>query len=278
MFYVSMCLKKTTPKPCYLEMDDLTKYELIESYLANEMSADDRRQFEKQLEENTALKEELKLHEQMADVLKGEKIHQFRDVLKEVDKEWKKPTEKKGEGKIVRMNFRRVLAIAASLALLIIAWQFFFSNSNELNSDKLFADHFEPYQMILNQRSTSDDTHESTALLNTGIKQYAAGDFAGSSIAFRQLMDAELSNISFQFYYALSLLGNNEPNNAIPVLEKIMDTPEHLFLEQSRWYLALAYLQNNEKEKAVNILHKIKEGEYKFLEKEKLIQRLEGGN
>ncbi len=255
-------------------MDDLTKYELIENYLTNEMSDKERQQFEEQLATDMELKEELKLHKQMADVLKGEKIHQFRSVLKNVDNEWKKPAKKKDEGKVVRMNFRRVLAIAASLALLIFAWQFFFSDSNELNGGKLFSDHFEPYQMILNQRSVGDETPEKTVLLNTGIKQYAAGEFAASSIAFRQLMNADPSNISFQFYYALSLLGNNEPNIAIPVFEKIINMEGHLFLEQSRWYLGLAYLQNNEKEKAANILKEIEEGKFKFNKCEEILKSL----
>ncbi|MBI1223830.1 MAG: hypothetical protein GC192_01220 [Bacteroidetes bacterium] len=248
-------------------MDNNAKYDLIENYIANDMTPVEREQFEQDAE----LMEATKLHEALAETLKGEKIHAFRNALNAVDSQWENPAKTKPSAKFIPLKIKRLLAVAASVALLVLAWHFFHPASPQT----LFSDNFQPYQMVLNQRSVGEGSAEKTALENTAIKRYAANDFANAAISFRQLMATEPDNIAYQFYYAMSLLGSGEANNAIPVFEKIMDTPGHLFMEQSRWYLSLAYLKNGEKEAAISSFKFIQAGQYNFTEKEQLLQELQ---
>lgn len=251
-------------------MDELTKYGRIEKYLLDEMSGAERKDFEAILKTDAPLREEVELHRKVAETLRGEKIHDFRKTLQNVDNQWERPIGKQSGGKVFRINWRRVLAVAASLALLVLAWQFFMVGS----ADDPFLAHHEPYQMVLNQRSAADGVPDSD-LLNTAIQQYSTGQFAEAANAFEQLYKNAPENIAYQFYQAAALLSAENTATAIPIFENILTKPDHLFLEQSRWYLGLAYLKNNEREKAAAIFKKIKEGEFKHEEKERVLREME---
>ena len=217
------------------------KYTLIEKYLAEEMQGEELKEFEIQLQSDPELKEELNLHRQVAETLKGEKIHQLRNVLNDVEKNWEAPT-KKDSTKIVKFNFRKVLTIAAAVTLLIIGYQWF-TNIN-LSSEELYAANFETYPMLLNQRSVDENTANLESY-NNAITFYSKGQNQEALVAFEELIQVQPDNITYQFYQANLLLSEKKSGEAIPIFQKILAGDHPLFEEQARWYLALAFLQNN---------------------------------
>jgi hypothetical protein len=156
-------------------MNTEEKYDLIEKYLHQKMTEEEQRDFEQQIEKNPLLKLEVDLHQDIGESLKGEKIHQFRNVLKETDKNWgtKKNDQKL---KIRSINFRRVMAIAATVLLLVMAYQVFFSGDSALSNEQLFADNFQPYQMLLSQRSISEK--DKNEVLENAISASSKSPFA----------------------------------------------------------------------------------------------------
>ncbi|MBE0660933.1 MAG: hypothetical protein IH597_00565 [Bacteroidales bacterium] len=253
-------------------MDKSEKYALIEKYLANEMPEDQRRAFEQQLSKDKAFVDELKLHKDLADALKSEKLQKFLDALHETDANWQLSSKEKRSA-LISMNARIVLAIAASLAIIFFTWQLFFVTSEEITGKQLFTQHFKPYPMVLNQRSEAD-TSGHASLINLAVQQYSDGNYTLASDAFIQLMNHEPGQFSYRFYYALSLLGANDSSNAIIIFEELLETPGHLFVEQSRWYLALAYIAAKDENKALEILKEIKPGEFQYSESRELISEL----
>jgi len=254
-------------------MDKKEKYELIEKYLASEMPDGQRRAFEEQLSKDKALFDEVKLHKDLANRLEGEKLHKFLAALHEADANWQlSPKEKKSI--LISMNARIVLAIAASLAIIIFTWQIFFVSGGDPAAKQLFSEFYEPYQMVLSQRSEADTAGHAT-LLNLAVQDYASGNFSSAADAFQQLSKFEPENISYTFYYALSLLGSNKGSEAIEILEEVLQTKGHLFTEQSRWYLALAYILADDEEKALDLLKAIKPGEFHYAESREIISELD---
>jgi predicted Zn-dependent protease len=254
-------------------MDNFEKYELIESYLANEMPEEQRRAFEQQLSKDKALFDELNLHKDLANQLKGEKLNKFLDALHEADANWQlSPKEKKSV--LINMNTRFILAIAASLAIIIFTWQYFLVSGEDPAQRHLFSEFFEPYQMVLSQRSEADTADHAT-LVNLAVQQYATGNFPLASDVFIQLMNLEPEQISYRFYYAISLLGANNSSTAINILEELLETHGHVFEEQSRWYLALAYISAGDENKALDKLKEIKPGQFHYPESRELISELD---
>jgi tetratricopeptide (TPR) repeat protein len=246
------------------------KYTLIEKYLAEEMQGEELKNFEAQLQTDDKLKEELGLHRQVAETLKGEKVHELRNVLNDIDENWNVST-KKDSAKIVKFNFRRILTIAAAVALLVIGYQWL-TNSN-LPSEELYASNFETYPMLLNQRS-AEENNASPVTYNNAITFYNKKEFTQAEAAFSKLLQDQPDNVSFQFYQANILLASQNAAAAIPIFQKIIDGNNPLFEEQARWYLSLAYLQLDQKGNAKALLEKIQDGQFKSKEASSILKQL----
>ena len=108
-------------------MDNEKKQERIERYLNGKLSSQEKTAFENNLAQDADLKREVTLQQELANTLKGEKIHQFRNVLQEVDANWKPE-----QGRVRRLNIPRLSAIAAAFLVLIIAYRFFLPQSKLL--------------------------------------------------------------------------------------------------------------------------------------------------
>ncbi len=251
-------------------MNSEEKYTLIEKYFAEEMQGEELENFEAQLQTDAELKEELTLHRQLAETLKGEKVHELRSVLNEVDKNWEAPS-KKDSTKVVKFNFRRILTIAAAVALLVIGYQWL--TNSDLSPEELYASNFETYPMLLNQRSAEESTANSITY-NNAITFYNKKEFTQAEAAFEKLLQDQPDNVSFQFYQANIFLASQNATDAIPIFQKILDGNNPLFEEQARWYLSLAYLQLDLKENAKALLEIIKKGQFKSKEASNILKQL----
>lgn len=252
-------------------MNTEEKYDLIEKYLEQKMTIEERRAFEQLIKNDPALREEVELHQQIGGTLKGEKIHQLRDVLKETDKNW---GVEGGDQKVKprTINFRRIIAIAATVLLMVVAYQFFFPGSGAISNEQLFADNFQPYQMLLSQRNLSQE--EKNEVLENAISAYTKGDFQNASEAFLKLSENDPNDISYQFYHAVATLGAKDNDTSIKLFRKIIAAENHPFKEQSQWYLALAYLQKGETKSVEKSLKKIQSGQFKYAEAQQILKEL----
>ncbi len=250
-------------------MNSEEKYALIEKYLSKELEGDALESFEAQLQTDPELKEELVLHRQLSETLKGEKVHELRNVLKEVNENWEAPATTPDATKVVHFNFRRILSMAAAVALLLIAYHWFFNNN--LSSQEIYASNFEPYVMVFDQRSGQASE---VPTLDQAIDLYHNQDFGTSADAFEKILAEDPENMIYIFYTANARLANQEADKAIASFKKIIKANDVSFVEQSRWYLALAYLQKEDKESAKSWLEKIQNGQFKYKEAQDILSNL----
>ena len=252
-------------------MNTEEKYNLIEKYLDQKMTENERIEFEQIMKNDSELKAEVALHQEVGETLKGDKIHQLRDVLKETDRNW--GAEKKEQKGVARtINFRRIIAIAATVLLLVMTYQFFFSGGGSMSNEQLFADNFQPYQMLLSQRGISEG--EKDLVLENAVLAYSKGNYQSAASSFQQLSQNDPNDISFQFYLAVAQLGAKENDASISLFQNIISTEGHPFKEQSQWYLALAFLQNNNMESAKKSLDEIQSGQFKYKEAQQILKQL----
>lgn len=257
-------------------MDEDKKYEQIEAYLSGTMSAVELESFEKEVATNSALQEEVDLHRQVAETLKGEEVHQLRATIKTVNQNWKRPqvADHEKKAKVVRFPFRNILAIAATVLLLVVAYLFVVPELN-YSEETLFADNFEPYKMVLNQRSSTPDMGETTKLLNQAVSAYEQKDFQTAAKLFQELQNQSPDAGAFLLYASISDLSLGNTDQAITNLEKIIAADAPLFVEQGRWYLALAYLQKGDLAKAKTQLQDISSGSFQYDAAQKILSRIQ---
>ncbi|MBR9920357.1 MAG: tetratricopeptide repeat protein [Bacteroidetes bacterium] len=253
-------------------MEPEKKYELIEKHLAGTLSETEENAFRRMLESEPGLANEVKLHQRLDQVLAGDRIHAFREKLKQTDRAWKKPEEAK-KMYIRRKPKRSQLAIAATIVLLLAASLYLLLKPGSDGTDSLYAANFAPYEMVLNQRGAADESPRKQ-LEAQAVSAYENQQFDQAAQAFASLQEIAPNEDPFQFYYCLSVLASGQPDKAIPGLELLSEDSNSLFQEQSRWYLALAYLKNGQLEQAKSSLAQIETGAYRSAEAARLLRKL----
>lgn len=253
-------------------MTEEQKYDLIERYLAGDLAVAAKEKFEQQLQTDADLQATLALHRQVAESLKGEKVHQFRAALQAVDQDWQAPETQKDKPKKV-FSLSRMISLAAAILLLVFAYQVWWSTPKVSSSD-LFAANFQTYKMVLNQRSVEERDSLYAPMLQSAAAAYEQRDFETAAKQFAQLQTARPDILAFQFYRAISALALKDNALAVSLLEKLQVQERHLFSEQSQWYLALAYLQKGETAKARKSLLGIKKGTYQYAAAQEILSRL----
>ena len=250
-------------------MDRENQFERIERYLADEQTAAEKAAFERELAEDAQLRAELDLHRWAAESLADGGLLDLAERLQQIDAQWQAPptASPTAQPKLhSRPPARRtyqgpLLALAASVVLLIGLFRW----TNQGFTDEttpVLAQYFEPYPMVLNQRSALD-TLVQTPLTNRAIQTYLAGDYATAEGFFAELSALEAQPL-YDFYRGVCLLATGRAEAAQSYLQKVLNTEEPLLVQQARWYLALAHLAAGELDRGKGLLEAIAEGDYRW--------------
>ena len=252
-------------------VDDNT-YELIHRYLTDEMTEDEKISFEADMAKNEILKKETAMEKRFLYGLELATDAELKNTIKGVHSNLKSQGffEKAAshETKIVSMNRRRnrfrILAIAASVTLLAVAWWTLRQPSTNIDGGAIFADIYQPEKNKLNQTLNSlgplgfgGELKNKEDSLRFALDQYKNKNYSLASEYLDKLSTDHPSYNPAVFYAALSNIENNKTETAINQLIKIA-RPGNEFSEEANWYLALAYLKaGNKNKEAKNIFEDI---------------------
>src|SRR5690606_16960572 len=110
------------------------------------------------------------------------------------------------------------------------------------DNEKLYAANFEPYPNIVAPTVRNSDTAQSN--IEKAFRYYDDGEYAKAAAAFKIWYDLDTTGDA-NFYYAISLMADQQVENAIEALEDPdWEIPER-YRVQTNWYLALGYLKTN---------------------------------
>jgi hypothetical protein len=216
-------------------------FEQMEAYYNRTLPETDRQAYENRLvsdiEFGQAVLEYRKISKAL-DVIKHRKRLAF---LKEVDQ--KMPPI---EGTKV-VNMKRLLAIAATVALAILAlWQFW---GKPKKTQSAMAMYFKPYSSNALTRGVEKEDKKTLA-----FRAYDKGDYASAVPLFESAF-AERPDTILLLFESVSQLGSGQSKEAQMNLEKLIGSaivPQEIL----PYYLGLAYADNNQLEKAAIELKK----------------------
>ena len=173
-------------------------------------------------------------------------------------------------GKMGRF-FQARWILAATSVLLLVFLLFLNRNTSSLPADRLFAQYFSPYQPL---PSFTETFSGSSGSLKNALLEYGSGNFGAASRMFREIPDADSESLSF--FQANALLALDREEEAVPILESLIDDPSGTYTGESRWYLALAYLKSGQEQKGIVLLKDIAGDEkgYKARQARELINLL----
>ena len=237
--------------------------ELIEAYLNNELTAEDKATFENRLNADKDLVAELALHKQIRGFVKENEVQQLKNQVKVWLQE--EVAFVPSEMKVVKKPFLSISGlarIAAILAVVLgIGW-FYFSDKNPEMTAEVAQDKYFTELLAQNPGTLQGDDQRSVWIQAFSEKNY---DQVILTIEKKQEKTPE------EIYY-LGLSYSAKGNYAKAIEQLSMKTlQDSVYAEKAEWAIALIYLKQDDKPKAKALLQKIAKSNSEFAEKAKAV-------
>ena len=249
-------------------MENENKYEIIEGYILGTLEKLEKENFEAQLSTDNDLRKEYllqkSLHEEFSDDVMDLKS-KLNDITS--DKSPLSIVEDKPTFNLIK--YAKYISIAAVFALGIIMLPKLLNPS--MDESQLYASYYEPYPMVLNQRSNIDD--DTNIKLNDAIKSYLDLDYTNAISQFIDL-HSSLNDDIYLLYKANALQADNKIREALTDYNIVIENSNPQYIEQAQWYKGLCLLELGEKEKALTFFKGLNEEHYKNSEIKLILETL----
>ena len=171
-----------------------------------------------------------------------------------------------------RRTFLRILGLSVAVLITYILWQFVIHapNSDAQKPDQIFAQYFEPYANIFDQKGKSDTSNKD---IDSAMDAYSNHQYSESIRLFEKYFKENSAKTSLSsFYYGIALLANGEHKKSLTILQELnQNKSAQTIISQTplHWYLALAYLKSNNISEAKPLLEAVaKQNVNSFKQKE----------
>ncbi len=239
--------------------------ELISKYIQNRLTQEEQIEFDKLVETDEDFRKELEFHENLKKVAAHKDDENFRDFISHL--ETNGPAIKEKNNRTTKM-----LYVAASV-IILLGLGYFFSIKKGNTNEKLFSTYFEPYRNIKQPVVRGEDSDDLTQI---AFNAYENAKFEKALELFNKVLETKQDD-TIEFYKANVLLTLDDPNKAILILEKNLNSTVP-FGEKKYWYLSLSYLKVSDFQKCkenLKLLLEIPDSEYKKEEAKELLKKLE---
>lgn len=224
----------------------------IERYNAGEMNEAEKLWFQKELEGNAKLREEVDLRKKTDMVLKNQMVIQLRNKLSEIEVQRATKVHVKNSRKNQQLKY------AAIFAGLILAGSLLIYNSNKLSNQEILDRYYASYEVTTASRSQQAINNED---YTTALEYFNIHDYDNAAHYFSKVLESDPRFIESTMLNGISNFeGRNYPE-AKQSFTKVLINNDNLYLEDAQWYLALCYLNTNEKTMAENQLIMITKSE-----------------
>ena len=209
----------------------------IDAYLSDSMSSEERKEFEQQLESDAALKREVELQRKTFALLEAAAFMETKERVRAIN-------QQKSSGSIGGT----LLKVAAVLLVLLIPTYFILNN--QFNDEHLFAEYAEPYPDRITTMGISDQENVSEAM-----SAYNKEEYAEAAKLFKTIRLNGINYDKIILYEAVSLTYSNQAKKAVALLEISMKHESSSFVS-FEWQLILSLLANNQGDEAKAQLEK----------------------
>lgn len=198
----------------------------------------ERQTFEAEVAADPALAEELDVHRLAREAIELSISDNLR-VQMQHWQEMEASDTKNEEAKVVKMAPRRtlgrILAIAASVLLILATGTFWFANES-YSADKMAMSYYESTPISL-VRGDND------APLAPGITAIQAGDYVGAETFLKGISEDHEYYADAQYLLGRTYYQQGEAQQAIEVLQGLGNNANPNLVESANWLVVLSYLQ-----------------------------------
>ncbi|MFY7670127.1 tetratricopeptide repeat protein [Tenacibaculum sp. MEBiC06402] len=236
---------------------------LIEQFLRNELSENERQEFLERVKNDTNFRETYLLEKQLfeslnendwsfaenvnekelndyAAVFKSDEIQNLKKVLKNTK-------DKQNDGK--QMNRGRIISLFSSLAAAVVIAIFVFKpmlSPSVLDTNSLYINYSDFNNLPSFTERGIDDTNN---LLVDGEKFFKQKKYKEAVVIFDEFLKENKSESGAYIYNALAQTELKNFDEAIEILD-VLKKSDLIDAEKAYWYMSLVYLKSNQTEKA----------------------------
>lgn len=238
----------------------------IERYVAGDMNDAEKMWFEKELDGNEKLRNEVILSKRTDEILKSKNIVNLRSKLSEIENSREVYIS---VSKSKRPTYAKYAAVVAGIVLIGSIAMF---SGRTLSSDEIIDHYYKAYEPPTTQRSALTNTNNDFTL---ALEFYNTHNYEKAAILFNKVLKTNPKDMQSTLLYGVANFENKKYPDAKQSFVNVIKDNNNLFIETAKWYLALCYVKTDEKEKAVKQLEIIKneDGFYKN-DAKKIIKRL----
>lgn len=237
------------------------QYEVIEAYLTNELSTDDRALFDADMQADAELRAEV---DRQRDLRLGLRALGIERALERAKARHQATASSVEESTVVRPLVRplttwRYWAAAASVVLVLGVGYYTYQQQADRRDEIAYADSFgpAPSDQLMKDFPSGAFASPVRPQLADAFRNYKAGRY-DRVIAQLRTLPADKQTAPYKNYFlGLSYLANRQPADAIPLLSNARTGPALVLRQKATWFLALAYVKNGQKKKALPMLKQI---------------------
>jgi predicted negative regulator of RcsB-dependent stress response len=231
----------------------------IESYISGELNGDELLQFEKELAVNYELQRKVKVYRELFESAKEDDIFALRNKLN-ISHSLVKRTRQ-------RHKVASLAAVASIALLFFIGFQFFFSTPNHI---KIFNEHFQPYQIIGEARSSQ--SIESSVISSELQSLYLSRKFEDAIPILLSYLNRYQNDRQAVLMLSTCYIETNNAEKAEELLKALIRKDENeIFVEIAKWYLSLSQIKMGKIDEAKDLLKEIYNYQGFYSSKAKLI-------
>jgi TolA-binding protein len=241
--------------------------EYIERYNAGEMTDSQKKWFEKELEGNITLQNEVNLRKRTDEILENQNIISLRNKLSGIER--KREAEIQYERRNADIQYKRkdvgiqyrktkvpvYLKYAAVIAGVFLLGSITLFPGKNLTGDEIINRYYKDYEPPTAQRSGGS---EADADFTMALELFNAHDYSKAAILFNKVVKHNPRDMQSELLNGAANFGDKKFLEAKQSYFKVINDNNNLFIENAKWYLALCYVKTNEKDKAIQLLEVIK--------------------
>ena len=242
-------------------------HDMINRYLDGEMSADEVKAFEVQMQQDTDLQQEVELMKDVNETLKiklhpGENELALRNTLGEMRSEYFSLGSQ--QAKIIPFRRRRWVTAAAAIlimAVMLTIW-------SPWNKEDLYKQYASIQMPGIAERGSTTDS-----LMRGAIENFNNKKFAEAIPSFEEALKDDPQNTFVQYYYGIALLQNRETGRSRINFIQLYNGVS-LFRYDAAFYMALSYLNEKDRTNCKEWLNKIPADAAVYSKAQELLKKL----
>ena len=233
--------------------------ELIERYLNNQLNPEELDSFNKEMELNEKFRREVELEKDLKIIVQREDV---LDLRRKIHKAALSYNRKNESPKILHINIKRTILIAACIAAAFFVSILIYNNIPRKNSNNNLFNTYYNSDISLNlNRSGNNGLAE--ALISYNQKNYQ-----DAINIFNDILSSDSSNIAVAFYAGVSYIETEDFKSAIKLFNHIIKDQDNLYIEHAEWFRALCLLRTGNKAEAIKEFEKISKDTINYHNKE----------